>query len=114
MDYAEYLPHIDVNDGKARVMNNLTLYKTLLKKFNSHEIADNLLDAMNKDDAHKVAQLSHALRGTAANLSFPALQVVASDIEKLAKSGKDSSHMAEALMDAVDNLKESIGRLTAS
>ena len=114
MDYAKYLPHIDVNDGKARVMNNMGLYTTLLKKFKGRQMADELLAAIKTSDTETVTQVAHALRGTAGNLSLPKLQTVSSEIEALSKGGNDCSHLAEQLDSAIDDLMGCISDFTST
>jgi len=112
MDYSKYLPHIDVNCGTARVMNNINLYKTLLKKFKGREMTDELLEAIKAGDSKKVIHVSHALQGTAGNLSLPALQKITSEIETIAKSGNDYSHLAQELDDTMNELYKNIDEFT--
>lgn len=114
MDFSNYLPHIDVAEGKARVINNLDLYKTLLKKFKGRQMTDELLDAIKINDIATIAQTAHALRGTAGNLSLPALLEVSSEIEKLGKAGQDCSHLSERLDKVMTDLEKSIEELAAS
>jgi len=113
-NYEKFLPHIDVNDGKARIMNNMNLYITLLKKFKGRQMTDDLLAAIAASEMDKIVQLSHALRGTASKLSCPTLQEVTSEIESLAKEGKDSSHLTKQLDTAMKALDESIAELTTA
>ena len=114
MDYEKYLPHIDVNDGKARIMNNMALYMTLLKKFKGRQMTDDLLAASKEGDYAAVVQFAHALRGTASNLSFPALAEVTSEIEALAKASQDCSHLTERLDVTVRDLENAIAELTTA
>ena len=113
-DFTKYLPHMDVNDGKARIMNNMKLYMTLLGKFKGREMTDTLLAAMSANDSAVVVQTAHALRGTASNLSFPVLQEITSEIEALGKAGQDSSHLSEKLDTTMAELDAAIADLTAS
>jgi len=112
MDYTKFLPHINVEEGKGRVMNNFGLYTTLLKKFKGRQMMDELIVAINKNELAEVCQISHALRGTAANLSFPIVHKTVADIEKLAKNGEDSSHLIDDLKNAIDGLDAAIAELT--
>ena len=114
MEYAEYMPHINVNDGKNRVMNNLKLYMTLLGKFKGRQMADDLLGAIKDNDSGKIVQYAHALRGTAGNLGFPTLLGVTEEIESLCKVNKDCAHLCDALNDAVVSLEENINKLISS
>jgi len=113
MDYSKYLPHVDVNDGKARIMNNMKLYTKLLSKFKGRQMTDDLIAAMEAKDMDKVGQLAHAMRGTASNLSFPTVQKIASDIEMLAKGREDAMHLAGELDVAVTKLDECIAEIVA-
>ena len=114
MENAEkYLPHIDVKDGVTRVMNNLKLYTTLLKKFKVTEMTANLVEAIQNNNVETIMSVSHALRGTAANLSLPVLMEVTAEIETLAKSGSDSSHLIERLNTASTELVAAIEDLTS-
>jgi len=111
-EYAEYLPHINVAEGTARVMNNLKLYMTLLGKFKGRQMADDLLNAIKTSDDTKVVQCAHALRGTAGNLGFPTLHEITEKIEKLGKAGEDASHLCKPLSESVDALLEVIAKIT--
>ena len=108
MDYSVYLPHMDIVDGVKRVMNNKSLYMKLLGKFKGREMADvvlNAIKAMNFDD---IAAATHALRGTAANLSFPNVYKITSELEEAAKSNQDCSHFSTVLDEAVNALEDNI------
>jgi len=111
MDYSSYLPEINIEEGKARVMDNLKLYLRLLGKFDGEKMAADVMDAMKTGDVKLVALATHALRGTAANLSFPVVQKISSEIEALAKADQDSSHLAEPLNEAMTALMVSIRKL---
>ena len=111
MDYEPYLPNIDVEDGKARVMNNTRLYFRLLGKFDGPKMAAAIKQAIAAKDAAGIIQATHALRGTAANLAFPALQSITNDIETLTKASQDCSHLVEQLDEAIMNLSGAIEKL---
>ena len=103
-DYSAYLPHINAKDGMARVINNLPLYVRLLGKFKGRELADDLAKAVTGNDPEKIIYSAHALKGTSANLGFPSVCKVAGEIELLAKSNQDSSHLLPELSKVVDDL----------
>jgi len=111
-DYSVYLPHIDVEEGKTRVMNNEKLYMTLLGKFKGRQMADDLISSMEANDHSKVVQYAHALRGTAGNLGFKVLFEITSEIEKLGKASERSSHLKNSLDDAVMNLEDAILKIS--
>jgi len=114
VDYTSYLPDIDVEDGKARVMGNLKLYFRLIGKFDGAKMAGAITAAIEAKNNKEVVQATHALRGTAANLGFPVVQKITSEIEALAKEEKDGSHLLGELDTAVAALSGAIGRLLES
>lgn len=114
MDYASFLPDVDVESGKARVMDNMKLYQRLLGKFDAAKMAADVTSASEADDYKAVVQAAHALRGTAANLGFPVVQEVTNEMELLAKKEEDSKHLVSKLNDAVTSLEGAIARLLES
>lgn len=113
MDYTAYLPDIDFEDGKARVMNNLKLYLRLLGRFDGAKMAGDVTSAIEEGNNPAIIQAAHAIRGTAANLGFPVVQQIAEEIEVLAKAGQDCSHLANPLNKAISALAGSIGNILA-
>ena len=111
MDYVKLLPHINVEEGKNRVMNNMALYLKLLVKFKGREMAENLIEAAKNNNHAVVAQEAHAIRGTAANLSFPTLDKISSEIEALAKTNESCLHLTDSLLDAITSLELAINEL---
>ena len=103
-----YLPHMDVADGVKRVMNNKSLYMKLLGKFKGREMADTILEAIKAMNFEDIAASTHALRGTAANLSFPNVYKITSELEETAKLNQDCSHLVTALDEAVNALEDNI------
>jgi len=114
MDYTEYLPDIDVEDGKARVMNNLKLYLRLIEKFDGAKMAGAVTCAIDAGDEKATVAAAHALKGTAANLGFSVVKKITGDIEALIKEGMDCSILAQPLTEAMASLAGSIGRLLAA
>ena len=112
-DYCAYLPHINAKDGMARVINNLPLYVRLLGKFKGRELADNLAKAVESNDPEKIIYSAHALKGTAANLGFPTVSKVAGDIEHLAKTNEDATHLLPELSKVIDELMVQVERFIA-
>ena len=106
-----YLPHMDVADGAKRVMNNMALYMKLLGKFKGREMADTILNAIELMNFDDIVTSTHALRGTAANLSFPSVYKITSEVEALAKQKQDCSHLATTLDEAVNALEDCISKL---
>jgi HPt (histidine-containing phosphotransfer) domain-containing protein len=111
VDYTSYLPNIDVEDGKARVMGNLRLYLRLLEKFDGEKMKNDITKAIEAGDTAKAFQAAHALRGTALNLGFSVVQKITDEIEILAKASQDPSHLTEPLNEAMTSLLNSIENL---
>ncbi|MCL2387331.1 MAG: Hpt domain-containing protein [Defluviitaleaceae bacterium] len=114
MDYSAYLPDIDVEDGKARVMNNLKLYLRLLGKFDGAKMKNDIVRAVDEGDGTDIIQAAHALRGTAANLGFPIVQDVTKQIEALGKTGEDCHPLMDSLDKSMESLTGAIERLLAA
>ena len=112
-DYSEYLPHINVKDGMARVINNFPLYVRLLGKFKGRELADDLKNAIKECNNDKIVYSAHALKGTCANLGFPVVCKVAGEIEELAKKNQNASHLLDELDQVMNDLMNSIDKLVA-
>ena len=112
-DYSAYLPHINAKDGMARVINNLPLYVRLLGKFKGRDLADDLARAVSGGDPDKIIYSAHALKGTSANLGFPSVCKIASDIEQLAKSNEDATHLLPELSKVIDDLTTQIEKFVA-
>ena len=112
-NYSAYLPHINAKDGMARVINNLPLYVRLLGKFKGHELADDLAKAVEGGNPDKIIYSAHALKGTSANLGFPTVCKVAGDIELLAKSNKDASHLLPELSRVINDLMTQIEKFVS-
>ena len=111
MDYSTYLPEIDVSGGVARVMNNEKLYFKLVGKFDGMKLKNDLTQAIEAKDTKAIIHVSHALRGTAANLGFGVVHKVAGEIEDLCKSEENYDHLIPAINKALDALEDAIGRL---
>ncbi|MCL2356553.1 MAG: Hpt domain-containing protein [Defluviitaleaceae bacterium] len=114
MDYSNFLPDIDVEDGKKRIMENMSLYARLLGRFECAKMTDNIIAAIDANDEKALLQAAHALKGTAANLSFPTVFNVVSEIDSLCKDGSDCSHLKQGLLDATASLDAAIKRFLAT
>ena len=112
-DFSAYMPHINVKDGLARVINNLPLYIRLLGKFKGRELANDLANAVNLKDSEKIIYSAHALKGTSANLGFPLVSKVSGEIEHLEKLNQDASHLLPELEQVIEDLMIQIERFVA-
>jgi hypothetical protein len=117
MDYTVFLPDIDVEDGKARVMNNLPLYFRLVKKFDGAKMAGDIVAAVGSGDSEEIANAAHALKGLAANLGFPVVKKIAAEIEQVSREGTGNLKLeasTASLEEVVASLVAAIERLLAT
>lgn len=109
--YERYMPAIDVNDGLTRIMGNKKLYLSLLKRFKTRPMADDLVNRIMEGDPVLIAQSAHAIRGAAANLGLVQLKDVTNLIEERAKTGTDCTDQVERLQEAVDATEHATSEL---
>ena len=110
-DYSGYLPHINVKDGLARVINNMPLYLRLLGKFKGRELADNLAGAVKNGNIDEIVYAAHALKGTCANMGFLEVCKIAGDIEVMVKAAQDPVKLLDALNEKTEILVDLIEKL---
>ena len=91
----------DVEDGLSRVMGNETLYARLLGMFAPVESASAVRAAIDANDARIGEEASHALKGTAGNLSAVDLFRISADQCELFRAGDMAG--AAALMDDLES-----------
>ncbi|MCL1877431.1 MAG: Hpt domain-containing protein [Defluviitaleaceae bacterium] len=110
MDFSSFLPDIDIEDGKKRVMGNMSLYARLLSRFDGRKMSENIITAIDSNDEKALGQAAHALKGTSANLGFPVIIKVVSEIDVLCREGKSCEHLKQDLIDATESLCAAIER----
>lgn len=71
--YKLFQAGVDVNEALERLGGDKALYEDLLAHFKEGHRLENLLKAMDNQDAAEAFQVAHALKGTAGNLSFTRL-----------------------------------------
>jgi Amt family ammonium transporter len=81
---------LDLEALLSRCMGDLSFRDKLLGKFPDQVGAclQTITAAIASNDATQLARAAHGLKGTAANLSAPAVQRVASDLEQLGNEGR--------------------------
>ena len=114
MNYKKHLPHINVETGQSRVLNNTKLYISLLGRFQARQMVDELFKSIVENDRDEITGRAHAIKGAAANLSLPVLEELATEVEKLSKEGKAVEYMCQPLEDAVTALEDAISEITGS
>jgi polar amino acid transport system substrate-binding protein len=77
------LPGVSVKSGLAKVGGNRKLYRKLLSKFcrNYKTVADDIRNALKKDDPETATRLAHTIKGLAGNIGARDLHLAAVDME---------------------------------
>lgn len=104
---------ISVENGLMRVGNNEALYRRLLKKFyqDHGSAADEIREALARNDAPLALRLAHTLKGVAGNIGARELEIAAGELESALRKGEieDSQERLEpfgaALKKILDALK---------
>ncbi|MFT3850543.1 MAG: response regulator [Propionivibrio sp.] len=83
------LPGIDATAGLARTMNNETLYRRMLQKFNDGQstFAAQFAAARLDDDPQAAERAAHTLKGTAGNIGAQEVQAAAAELEQACRDG---------------------------
>jgi signal transduction histidine kinase/CheY-like chemotaxis protein/HPt (histidine-containing phosphotransfer) domain-containing protein len=89
-DALDALPPFDMCSLLDRCMGNRELRASLLDKFTAQagDLLRQMAESARADDLAKLNLYSHTLKGSAANMSAPAVGELAQKIESLAKSGQ--------------------------
>jgi signal transduction histidine kinase/DNA-binding response OmpR family regulator/HPt (histidine-containing phosphotransfer) domain-containing protein len=109
--YTGFIPLIDVMSGLKRVMNNKTLYFTLLHNFSGRALADEMIAHIKNNDFRQTEQKAHAIRSMAANLGLSELLKVINDIEGHAKMKISSAMLINKLDETITRTLSSIKQL---
>ncbi len=94
MSYSE--KYFDKESALQRIRNNEKLLLMMLKMFLDSEEPQKLSLALAANDYAEAANLSHAIKGVAGNLSLLALYEVATDFNQELKQGTYNSETAES------------------
>ncbi|MGL5436805.1 MAG: Hpt domain-containing protein [Lachnospiraceae bacterium] len=113
MNYDKYLPFIDVEEGVNRLMNDMRIYTTVLKKFNGEVLFHDIDTAAKEKDYPNLQLHSHTLKGTAGNLSLKRLQEIALAIESCAKEEKDPGDLITELQEVITATAAAVAELLA-
>ena len=109
------LPGISVRSGLKKVDGNQKLYRKLLAKFrrNYNSVADDIRNALEKNDQETATRLVHTVKGLAGNLGANDLQRAAVDLEAaLRKDPPDSSgEQLDLFSETLDLVLNSIAAL---
>ncbi|MCM1272393.1 MAG: Hpt domain-containing protein [Clostridium sp.] len=73
---------VDLDGAMERFMNNEAMYEKFLKKFANETIYDQLVSAVEEQDADKAFSAAHTLKGVCGNLSLQGLfDIVSKQVE---------------------------------
>ena len=104
---------INVEEGLNRVVNNVTIYKRLLKNFSGRKLVSEIIDNVNNNDFSAAATSCHALKGVAANLAMHPLADVTARIEKTLKASQNPSSLLDELQESITQVESAIEEITA-
>src|SRR5450830_25201 len=109
------LDGIDIQAGLATTMNNVALYRRLLKKFRAGQsnFAQIFEAACCDSDVSAPARLAHTLRGTAGNIGAKEIQAAAAELETVCTANASTTAIDELLAAVLRKLDPVIAALTA-
>jgi two-component system sensor histidine kinase/response regulator len=109
------LDGIDIQAGLATTMNNVALYRRLLKKFRvgQGDFAQMFEKARRGSDASAPARLAHTLRGTAGNIGAKEIQAAATELETACTVNASATAIDALLATVLQKLDPVIAVLTA-
>jgi two-component system sensor histidine kinase/response regulator len=109
------LDGIDIQAGLATTMNNVALYRRLLKKFRvgQSDFAQMFEEACRGSDASAPARLAHTLRGTAGNIGAQEVQAAAAELETVCTANASATAIDALLATVLRKLDPVIAALTA-
>ena len=89
-DYRDYAAVLDVDELMERCLGHLDFLERILGKFQKHfaQDLDLLAEGVEAEDAERIAQVAHRLKGAAANVAAAGLRDQAAEIERLGRAGR--------------------------
>jgi polar amino acid transport system substrate-binding protein len=109
------LPGVSTKSGLARVGGNRKLYRKLLSKFrrNYKKVADDIRNALAKDDPETATRLAHTIKGLAGNIGARNLHLAAEDLEAVLRQGRTENipERLSTFSKALDLVLDSIAAL---
>lgn len=82
----------DVEEGLQRCVNNEAFYIRLVDKAIRDPAFDNLREAAEKGDLEKGFELSHALKGVAANLALTPISAPLTEVTELFRNRSETGY----------------------
>jgi len=106
---------ISVKSGLTRIGGNRKLYRKLLGKFrrNYSTVADDISNAIKKDDSETAVRLAHTIKGLAGNIGARDLHLTAVDLESALRRKKTENipHRLNAFSDTLKVVLDSIASI---
>jgi len=89
-DYRDFTAVLDVDELTERCLGHLDFLERILAKFQKHfaQDLDLLAEGVEAEDAERIAQVAHRLKGAAANVAAAGLRDQAAEIERLGRAGR--------------------------
>jgi len=106
--YSDFSKYIDVDGGMGRIGKNKKLYVMLLGKFLTDTNYDKMCEQITADDYTTASSSAHAIKGVAANLSFPELYSTSLEMEQSLKNGAFSEDLLVNMKNAFEKTTEYI------
>jgi len=97
---------VDVNKGINAHMGNEAMFERILKLVVHDENFDMLFDAMGKDDAELIFDISHSLKGTLGNVGLTSIDSFITDICEITRKGS-----TESVHEKIECIKEEYDKL---
>ncbi len=110
------LPGIDMNDAQRRMMGDWSLLLESMRAFQREFLGfpEKLSAALAAKEQTRAADLVHALKGAAANISAETVRQLSVEIEKKIRASEDSTDLMESLTRELDIVVDSLRTLEES
>ena len=110
-EYGKFLPALDVNDGLKRVMNKKKLYWSLLGRFNSRKMVEDLVAAIEAGNFDLIVETAHAIKGASSNLGLISMTEVMIEVESRAKSKQGNSDLIAKINETLVKTEDAVSEL---
>ena len=90
---------LDERDAMSRLGGNTSIYAMLLRKFTENTYIEQMESAAASGNAAEAAEITHTVKGLAANLSLSRLHAVAAELDAAYKKGESPAGLPGQLKD---------------
>jgi HPt (histidine-containing phosphotransfer) domain-containing protein len=105
INIAEY---VNIDEGLKRLRGNKAIYVRMLKLFLAGEEINNFEAAINGGDLKEAANIAHAIKGVAGNLSLTKLYELSAQLMAKLRAGERNEAMIEDFRTVAANTRESV------